>query len=1381
MGEPLIFKCLLLAFGVLSIFTGIQCYDHTIFVSWNSANASNVPGCWDGGLSLPCQTLNYALEGVVDSTRVVLTAGEYQLVPDKNSTVFRGIRELAIVGEGDVQVNCETDAGLTFIESNNTTVENVQFSSCGVLHNSTSRNFSDSSFSFLELKVGLYFLFCRDVTLRHVSVSNSNGTGMVAYATAGTNTFEHSIFSQNRANGTEYPGGGGLYVEFPFCTPGELSCENESISNISLEYTSNSYYMFTNCSFEENVAEHKSVSNATFILPQRSNNLAIGRGGGLSFYFKGNAQNNTISIDSCRFISNKAIWGAGLFAEFQDNATNNSVLVTDSLIDSNTCDITFKSGGGGARIAYLFYGTAHVIHNHVSFHSCNFSRNQAYWGGGLSLIAGRELDTLYATNTLELTDCHWEANSAFLGSAVDLLSWHLGTNGTEIQPQFTNCSFKNNKLSYTTDRGDALSSIVGLGTVFADSIPIKFKGSISFESNEGSALAAITTGIDILEDTVLHFYNNTGRHGGAIILQGYAYLISHPNAWFNFTSNRAKHLGGAMFFFSVAQHDFRQSTGNCFIRYSKVGEPPTKWNTSFYFKDNTAAGLPNSIYATSVLNCEWWYDGQSDVNYTYAKLVFCWNDRWKYDGSNCETEIQTDPAVFNGSKIMSVIPGKTTPLPVNTTDDLGKDSSSRTVMIAEAMSITDTMEIDSSSIYISDNHIDLHGEPLTSGTLILETQGPRVLRMEISVDLQPCPPGFIQSGPKNSTVCKCGGDFGGLGYIRCYGAEFRSEVQRGAWIGYYNYSGERYLVAGHCPYCSTYKKTTGDEYLSLPDDPRLLDGHLCGRINRTGVLCGECIDDYGPALNSKFLVKDCVPCPEKDVNYNWFLYLLNEFLPTTIFFFIVALFNISVTTGAANGFVFFAQVITTIFGIDSDGTIPLANITSAAPALQDLYLIPYGIWNLDFFRPILPKFCLSPHISTVQLMTLGYVTALYPLLLVIFFALVLWLYDHNCRPVVSLCRPVHRCFYHMRRRWNLQRSLLHVFGTFLLLSYTKLTLVSVVIVTQSPLFMDTGETVGPGVMYFNGEITVFSDEFVPYLLAAVIVLATFVALPPIVLVLPSLFKALERMGVKRSTRWQPGQKLQYFLNIFHGCYKDGTEPGTRDFRWFAGLYFFIRLALYILYPSSPNWLVQYVGQQIFCTIAILIFTLLQPYRIHWHNKLDAIIFTLLAAINTFTMYNYVLLTVGQRLSKAAFIIQYILIFIPLIYMTAYTSYHFWLTYRVYIQSLCRRLKRCFRRAENSDEELLQNPAINRSREESFMTFSQVIEVSGRDKEPNTYRPPSHSSQANSEATLLLSDQYTDSNPEQSEEKQSYLVIGEHGTDSSQSEAYSTFASVEHDC
>ena len=35
-------------------------------------------------------------------------------------------------------------------------------------------------------------------------------------------------------------------------------------------------------------------------------------------------------------------------------------------------------------------------------------------------------------------------------------------------------------------------------------------------------------------------------------------------------------------------------------------------------------------------------------------------------------------------------------------------------------------------------------------------------------------------------------------------------------------------------------------YSEMPTDPDLLDDVMCGHYNRKGLLCGRCIDGYGP-------------------------------------------------------------------------------------------------------------------------------------------------------------------------------------------------------------------------------------------------------------------------------------------------------------------------------------------------------------------------------------------------------------------------------------------------------------------------------------------------------------------------------------------------------
>ena len=49
----------------------------------------------------------------------------------------------------------------------------------------------------------------------------------------------------------------------------------------------------------------------------------------------------------------------------------------------------------------------------------------------------------------------------------------------------------------------------------------------------------------------------------------------------------------------------------------------------------------------------------------------------------------------------------------------------------------------------------------------------------------------------------------------------------------------------------------------------------------------------------------------------------------------------------------------------------------------------YGMWNLDFYRMNGSPLCLHPRVSTLQVITLDYAIALYPLVL-IFIILMLW-------------------------------------------------------------------------------------------------------------------------------------------------------------------------------------------------------------------------------------------------------------------------------------------------------------------------------------------------------------------------------------------------------
>ena len=92
--------------------------------------------------------------------------------------------------------------------------------------------------------------------------------------------------------------------------------------------------------------------------------------------------------------------------------------------------------------------------------------------------------------------------------------------------------------------------------------------------------------------------------------------------------------------------------------------------------------------------------------------------------------------------------------------------------------------------------------------------------------------------------------------------------------------------------------------------------------------------------------------------------------------------------------------------------------------------------------------------------------------------------------------------------------------------------------------------------------------------------------------------------------------LHTFVDSFAGCYKDGTEPGTKDCRYFAASFLFLRILLYIVYQVTQT--VYFYG---WCGLIFTGFTILlivaQPYK-SIYNKYNTVT-TVLFGILTMTI------------------------------------------------------------------------------------------------------------------------------------------------------------------
>ena len=240
----------------------------------------------------------------------------------------------------------------------------------------------------------------------------------------------------------------------------------------------------------------------------------------------------------------------------------------------------------------------------------------------------------------------------------------------------------------------------------------------------------------------------------------------------------------------------------------------------------------------------------------------------------------------------------------------------------------------------------------------------------------------------------------------------------------------------------------------LPKWPEELHEY-CEHFNRSGRLCEKCSNSsYGvDALSVTF---DCIPCTDSIAN--WFKYFTVKLLPLTLFFIIIVFFHIGVTSAAVNGFILYSQIITLpvyVLVIESGMRLSLGKNSSAytARSYTQILTAPLSIWSLgfDFIGYIFAhngQICLGPKVKIIHILALEYISASFPLLLLLVVYGLMELHSRNCRPLVYLWKACTVCI-RFRRRWNIKTSLIDSFATFFLLSYTKFIFVSLSLLTPS--------------------------------------------------------------------------------------------------------------------------------------------------------------------------------------------------------------------------------------------------------------------------------------------------------------------------------------------
>ena len=1227
--------CSLYAFQPL-LCTSLESPRNTICVYGTGAQSE----C-DGDLNqTDCHTLD-ALPQLLSSNTTVHFCSKHVIL--SNELSFTDLRDITFEGvPSHTHIKCQSqNAGFKFVRSVNLNFSNLVINGCGVKQSSTSGSIMNSN-TTEPFSTALFILNCSNVAMCDVAIKSSRGTGVSFFDTNGNNNFTHCTFAENAAV-EPLPGGSGVYIEFTYCTPGVRGdCPQTTPKN-----NRDSLYNFNGCTFSNNKASNSNLRDWDF--PAKTNFLGLGRGGGLSVFFKGAAAGNTVTLSGCMFKENIAtLSGGGLYATFQDSPHNNTFIVLDSVFQQNGDS---SANGGGFTGGFPFFSEP-PSGNLMYFRNCCFSENVGSYGGGMVIYSSKsELTDLH--NEMEFHNCTWMTNTALFGSAVDVLAEKSDalSNGFLPTPVFDDCVFVDN---YKADEDiNKVSAQLGRGAFIVTGFTVEFRNVSLFRNNSGSAIYATTSILLFSEGSRATFDSNTGWEGGAVSLIGLSAIHVTDNCSLVFEKNSCNNKGGAISFFSTDKHDY-VSSHSCFIQY--IGNSTVedrKVTISFVqnqagLKDTTNGknthdvnNYGHSIHATSLEPCIYACNTEQNTNRTFEETFNCIGNvsfshiQRKYEVSTTGGSI----SITNSTMLpLTVVPGKETHLPIQALDDYNHEVSSGYRVRVDSNNPNFTIQVNNAYNFITNKLIRLEGVPGAMGVLVLTEVGFREIRLSVNITIGQCTPGYVL---QNSVcICSLNTELRYLGVYSCNETVLSVMVQRGFWFGYdfpkVVLASDASFVSGYCPpgYCFNYSERARLHVLPTEASVQLLDSAVCGAANRSGIVCGQCVANHSVFYHSQFL--GCMP--NELCNIGWLFYILAELVPVTILFLIVIFFNISFTSGAVNGFIFYAQMLDSLASvIGSDFVLYRDSVYIG----HRVHQIIYSIFNLDFFNINELSFCLWKGATSLDILTFKFVTVLFAFCLVL---LTIW--------VMNACNLYRRC--RCLREGSTKSSVIHGLSAFLVICYAQCVKTSFQILTSTKLY-EKGYTPTRSVVYWQGNIDHLQGRHLFYAIPAIICLLTIVTVPPLALIaypicykFTAFFKFSENNKI---LKFFSISKLKPLLDSFQSCFKD-------EYRFFAGLHFLYRVTLLASsYASSLTTTYTILQAQLFAIF--MIHAIAQPYKERWHNIVDSLMLFTLALVYTTTQYSYItsnFILQTESVVKIVSSIEHVLIYFPLVYVLGYSLY-----------------------------------------------------------------------------------------------------------------------------
>ena len=1103
-------------------------------------------------------------------TDVVIQSGMHDLNTSYTLKDLHDVQLRSSSSESAV-IMCQRDLNtrVAFIQVRNLIIDHLIIVGCGMRHTSTSYYEKEK---FISIYSALFIQNSSDIFLMNVNISDSTGIGLLMYDTSGLVNITRCNFTHNKLSPLDSKAistdnetsGGGIHIEFTNCTPGIASCDSNG--NI---YNTHSKYIINQCTFDGNAATygHKSHEEKYF---QNDNYITIYTGGGMSLWFNGQAKNNSVEVTLSNFIHNNATIGGGLNVHSRENATHNYVYISKCNFIGN---VGHKEGGGLVIGNVIHQNGRASIFNTYTISDCWFEENQALTGGGVMGFGSRETQP---TNHFEIHNSSFVGNKAQFGSAIQINRQFFDSiiMGSIFALVLKDCNFISNNLHENSS----------IGALAMSGVNVEFLGYNYFTNNTSTALMVDAATIKFGNDSVTVFQDNSGLHGGAILLIQGASIIVYPNSTVIFLRNKAVENGGAIYVELSTPFDYLLSHA-CFIRYYLETVLPSNWKTNFTFIDNTARQSNNSIFASTLQPCTRAYSNATEL--FLRKPFYCY--------PNCHNRISTLPVNFKflnkDNKIINVVPGEIFNMSVILEDELVTE-------VDSALFIATCIESKSPNVLppyqLTDGKIQIAGKSNETCHLELQTNTDYPASTTVQVNLLNCPPGLVYDESKSQCQCIVNDTPQIPAISKCEMTCLQAYYNKYYWIGYKSDDATD-LIYGLCPYHFCYNKQVPEDQL-LPRDANktILDKFVCGGRKRTGVLCGQCIEGYSVMMNSPG--STCDKC--SNVHLGILYLILSYILPVSVLFYIIMSYNIRMTTGLISAYLFFSQIIGNHYYYTS-----LKANTNLAFITSNIITAIYSISNLEFFQHDIFSYCLFPNAGTVDILAFKLLLSFYPFFLVFIY----FILRHYC-----ICK--HQCF----QKWRLSsKSITHGISAFLVLCFAKINILAFGILKHVELSYMDGKSYGR-VVYLQGDFQYFEESlYNVYAIGSLLTVVIIITIPMMILMFHPLlinmaiyFEWGESRFILLINRLLLIDRLKPVLDTFQGDYKDNQY-------FFAGLHFFLyRTLLYciIVAASTADLNRLYLLITIYLLVIQLIHVLVMPFKKFINNAAYSLMYFIMIFI-----------------------------------------------------------------------------------------------------------------------------------------------------------------------